>query len=64
MRIGMVVAVLVAGAGIAAQHAHAQSGSIAKYPERPIRLIVGFPPGGATDILARILSQYMPESIG
>jgi tripartite-type tricarboxylate transporter receptor subunit TctC len=26
--------------------------------------VVGFPPGGATDILARILSQYMPESIG
>ena len=26
--------------------------------------MVGFPPGGATDILARILAQYMPEAIG
>jgi tripartite-type tricarboxylate transporter receptor subunit TctC len=62
MRKGVVLAVLLTALGIAAQHAHA--GSAPNYPERPIRLVVGFPPGGATDILARILSQYMPESIG
>ena len=59
MRKSFVVAMLLAGAGIAAQ-VHAQG----VYPDRPIRLVVGFPPGGATDIFARILSQYMPESIG
>jgi tripartite-type tricarboxylate transporter receptor subunit TctC len=64
MRKGMVVAVLLAAAGIAAQQAHAQGGSVSNYPERPIRLVVGFPPGGATDILARILQQYLPDQIG
>lgn len=59
-----VIAVLLAAAGVAAQPAHAQGGSVSRYPERPIRLVVGFPPGGATDILARILQQYLPESIG
>jgi tripartite-type tricarboxylate transporter receptor subunit TctC len=59
-----VAAVLLAAVGIAAQPAHGQGGSATNYPQRPIRLIVGFPPGGATDILARILSQHMPDSIG
>jgi tripartite-type tricarboxylate transporter receptor subunit TctC len=34
------------------------------YPARPIRMIVPFPAGGATDILARALSQKLGEKIG
>ncbi len=36
----------------------------AAYPERPVRLVVGFPPGGAADILGRIAAQQLSERIG
>lgn len=35
-----------------------------EYPNRPIRMILGFPPGGTTDINARILAQKVSEKMG
>lgn len=34
------------------------------YPSRPVRFVVGYPPGGATDILARLIGQRLSEKSG
>src|SRR5690349_11436036 len=36
----------------------------AQYPDRPIRLVVAFVPGGATDTLARQISNDLKEALG
>ena len=41
----------------AAAMAHAQT-----YPTKPIRIIVGYSPGGGTDVMSRVLAKYMSES--
>ena len=34
------------------------------YPERPIRFVVAFPPGGSVDFTARILARHLPSGLG
>jgi tripartite-type tricarboxylate transporter receptor subunit TctC len=53
------VCVAVLTASLALPGAHAQS-----YPDRPIRLVVPFPAGGTTDIVARVVSEHVSRRLG
>ena len=55
---GIVCGVLLGG--LAAGGAIAQG----TYPTKPVRLIVAFPPGGSTDIIARLVGQKLGERLG
>ena len=54
----LIAAVLVASlAGIG-------TAAAADYPNRPVKWIVPYPPGGTTDVLARIMAQWLGEKLG
>jgi tripartite-type tricarboxylate transporter receptor subunit TctC len=57
MKSFLLVALIVLAAAMPAQAA-------TTYPTKPIRIIVAYPPGGATDILARLVGQKMTETWG
>src|SRR5467141_5101222 len=40
------------------------SAAQSNYPEKPIRLVVGFPPGSTLDIAARLLGQKIGDAVG
>jgi tripartite-type tricarboxylate transporter receptor subunit TctC len=51
-------------AGAAAIPAVSRIARAATYPSRPVRWIVPYPPGGATDIQARLLGQWLSDRLG
>ena len=55
---------LYLAAGAAAFPVATRIASAESYPSRPVHIIVGFPPGGATDINARLIGQWLSERLG
>jgi tripartite-type tricarboxylate transporter receptor subunit TctC len=55
----LIATLLLAAATLLAPAAHAQG-----YPNKPIRLVIPFPAGGATDIIGRAVSQKLGEHLG
>jgi tripartite-type tricarboxylate transporter receptor subunit TctC len=51
-------------AGVASLPAVSRFAWAQSYPTRPVRIIVGFAAGGATDIVARIMAQWLSERLG
>jgi tripartite-type tricarboxylate transporter receptor subunit TctC len=53
-----------AGGMLASWSAQAQPAPGASYPEKPIRLVVPYPPGGGTDVIARIVQGRLQAVLG
>src|SRR5262249_36102916 len=56
--------ILAAGAAWAAARVVPVRAQTPAYPTRPVRLVVGYAAGGSTDIVGRIIGQWLSERLG
>ncbi len=64
MRRRQVLPLLAASSLVAARGAAAQPRPAASWPTRPVRIVVVFPPGGSSDIAARVLAEHYSQRLG
>src|SRR5262245_49413677 len=50
--------------GAAALPALPQAAKSQAYPSRPVHIILGFPPGGSSDVIGRLMAQWLSERLG
>ena len=60
LRAAVVMSVVLAAS---ASHAQAQTGA-ANYPNRPVKVVLPFPPGGVADVAGRLIAQKLSENLG
>jgi tripartite-type tricarboxylate transporter receptor subunit TctC len=62
--ITLIVGLLVASGTITSQAQTTATAPAAAYPNKPVKVVVPYPPGGPTDIVARVVFQQVAESTG
>ena len=60
----LIATLCIAGAAGTVLAQATSTGSGQAYPAKPIRMMIGFPPGGGTDIIGRIVAQKLGEALG
>ncbi len=63
-KISVPAIVLCVAASAVCQAQPAATGATQAWPSKPIRMLVGFPPGGPTDVVARIVSEKVAQQTG
>src|SRR5271167_711784 len=58
------ILIAIAGVAVAALGFGGIGAAHAEYPDRPIKMIVPFPPGGPIDTMARLMAQELTNSVG
>jgi tripartite-type tricarboxylate transporter receptor subunit TctC len=59
-----VTRMLLASLAVIASFANVESAMTQAFPARPVRIVVGYPPGGLSDIVARLIGQSLSERLG